>query len=103
MKTAALLSDLDETLALLGLLPFDLSEKLLWGWVQATVRIGASNTATGASNEHILGSLLEPHKDRAAYSKAVQRPRTILRQVMHRRSIEEVFKEISRSFHRRIC
>jgi hypothetical protein len=66
--------------------------------VQATVRIGASNTATGASNDDILGSLLEPHKDTAAYSKAVQRPSMILRQVMHRRSIEEVYKETSRSF-----
>jgi hypothetical protein len=34
IKTAALLSDLGETLALLSSVPFDLGEKLrlLWGW-----------------------------------------------------------------------
>jgi hypothetical protein len=101
IKTAALLSDLGETLALLCPVPFDLGAKLhlLWGWYKPQSGYDASTAATWARNVHTWGKLLEPHTEAAAYIRAVQCMSTMLSEAMHRKPNVQAFRDAAKEYH----
>jgi hypothetical protein len=99
IKTAAHLSNLGGTLALLCPVPFDQVEKLylLWAWYKPQSGYDASTAAAWARNVHTWGKLLEPRKEAAAY--IMQCMSTMLSEAKHRKPNVQAFQDAAKDYH----